>query len=87
MANICKAIMTPRNGGNNEAAAAGRGFAGDQTWVSLLAADLRTQSCFCDALATPTWKQNNVDIRVHFWYKNFPGKKNNGKNTSLSFTK
>ena len=70
MANICKAIMTPRNGGNNEAAAAGRGFAGDQTWVSLLAADLRTQSCFCDALATPTWKQNNVDRKyfdIHFF--------------------
>ena len=63
--------MTPRNGGNNEAAAAGRGFAGDQTWVSLLAADLRTQSCFCDALATPTWKQNNVDIRVYFGIKFF----------------
>ena len=70
MANICKAIMTPRNGGNNEAAAARRGFAGDQTWVSLLAADLRTQSCFCDALATPTWKQNNVDRKyfdIHFF--------------------
>ena len=28
---------------------------------SLLAADLRTQSHFCDALATPTWKHNNVE--------------------------
>ena len=67
MANICKAIMTPRNGGNNEAAA-GRGFAGDQTWVSLLAVDLRTQSCFCDAMATP------------ILYPIFPGENNNDKN-------
>ena len=70
MANICKAIMTPRNGGNNEAAAAGRGFAGDQTWVSLLAADLRTQSYFCNAMATPILHQI------------FPGENHNDKNVT-----
>ena len=52
--------MTPRNGGNNGAAAAAEGLL-ETKLGSLLAADLRTQSHFCDALATPTWKHNNVE--------------------------